>query len=180
MPRGVIDIFALYQFLRRLATPFESWEAYKTGVIDKDGEVIIKKGDRTMEQDGSWGYFDRLVANLKKLLAKVPGGKTRLASYAAALLLLRESEGLDIDDMDLLQEKLDYYMTEAEMLIEEAPGNAVGGGHIAGVGIGPQGEPGLNKKQINNYKSGKNKKKTVPELLGLAKGLRRRNKDLNV
>ena len=35
---------------------------------------------------------------------------------------------------------------------EEAPANAVGGGHIAGVGVGPQGEPGVDmrrKKQRN-------------------------------
>jgi len=37
-------------------------------------------------------------------------------------------------------------------LKEEAPANAVGGGHIAGVGVGPQGEPGVDmrrKKQRN-------------------------------
>ena len=27
---GVIDIYLVYQFLRRLATPFEKWDAYKT------------------------------------------------------------------------------------------------------------------------------------------------------
>ena len=31
-------------------------------------------------------------------------------------------------------------------LKEDAPANAVGGGHIAGVGIGPQGEPGRRPK----------------------------------
>lgn len=36
---------------------------------------------------------------------------------------------------------------------EEAPVNNVGGGNIAGLGIGPQGEPGVDKK---------NKKKVVP------------------
>jgi hypothetical protein len=30
---------------------------------------------------------------------------------------------------------------------EDAPVNAVGGGQIAGVGIGPQGEPGVTKKK---------------------------------
>jgi hypothetical protein len=30
---------------------------------------------------------------------------------------------------------------------EDAPVNAVGGGQIAGVGVGPQGEPGVNKKK---------------------------------
>ena len=30
---------------------------------------------------------------------------------------------------------------------EDAPVNAVGGGQIAGVGVGPQGEPGVKKKK---------------------------------
>jgi hypothetical protein len=30
---------------------------------------------------------------------------------------------------------------------EDAPVNAVGGGQIAGVGVGPNGEPGINKKK---------------------------------
>ena len=31
--------------------------------------------------------------------------------------------------------------------VEDAPANAVGGGNIAGVGVGPQGEPGVYKKK---------------------------------
>lgn len=37
---------------------------------------------------------------------------------------------------------------------EEVPANAVGGGNIAGLGVGTQGEPGINKKKkfIMNFK----------------------------
>jgi hypothetical protein len=39
---------------------------------------------------------------------------------------------------------------------EEAPVNAVGGGHIAGVGIGPQGEPPakakMTRKPLKRFK----------------------------
>jgi hypothetical protein len=35
---------------------------------------------------------------------------------------------------------------------EEAPANAVGGGNIAGLGVGAKGEPGLNIKQRLSYK----------------------------
>lgn len=30
---------------------------------------------------------------------------------------------------------------------EDAPANSVGGGAIAGAGVGPQGEPGVNRKR---------------------------------
>ena len=142
MPKGVIDIGLVYSFLKRLVTPFDRWDAYETGVIDKDGKVITPKGERTQEQDKSWGYYDRLVANLKKLLGKLPGGKTRIASFAAALLLLRE-ENIDPDDVEYLEERLNFYLKEAQMITEEAPTMSAGSGQIAGIGIGPQGEPGV-------------------------------------
>lgn len=145
MAKGVIDIALIYSFLKRLVTPFEKWDAYKVGMIDKDGQVIVPKDERTQEQEKSWGYFDRLVANLKKLLGKVPFGKTRLASFAAALLLLRE-ENLDPDNLQILEEKLQEYMTEVETLNEEVTNN-VAGGQIAGIGIGPNGEPGIQKRK---------------------------------
>ena len=142
MAKGVIDIALIYSFLKRLVTPFDQWDAYKIGMIDADGKVIVPKNERTPEQNNSWGYFDRLVANLKKLLGKIPGGKSRIASFAAALLLLRE-ENIDPDDLEYLEEKLYSYMKEATMLIEEAPTVSAGGGQIAGIGIGPDGEPGV-------------------------------------
>jgi len=146
MPKGVIDIFLIYQFLKRLVTPFENWDAYKSGVIDKDGKVILSKDERTSEQNKSWGYYDILLANLKKLLGKIPGGKTRLASFAAALLLLRE-QNIDPNNLEYLEEKLNYYMTEAKYLTEEVPTNIAGSGAIAGLGVGDQGEPGVYKKK---------------------------------
>jgi hypothetical protein len=118
MAKGALDIALIYSFLRRLTTPFEKWDAYESGLIDKDGKVIVKKQDRTIDQNKTWGYFDRLVANLKKLLGKIPGGKSRLASFAAALLLIKE-ENIDADDLDYLEETLYKYMAEAEMLVEE-------------------------------------------------------------
>lgn len=145
MAKGVIDIALVYSFLKRLVTPFNQWEAFKLGLIDAEGKVIVKPEDRTIEQGQSWGYFDRLVANLKKLLGKIPGGKTRLASFAAALLLLRESE-LDPDDLEYLEEKLYSYIDEAKMLVEETT-NSAGSGSVAGIGVSPQGEPGFKKRK---------------------------------
>lgn len=149
MAKGAIDIVLVYSFLKRLVTPFDQWDAYKVGMIDKDGKVIVSKSERTQEQDRSWGYFDRLVANLKKLLAKIPGGRTRLASFAAALLLLKE-ENIDADNIDYLQERLNFYMKEAKLITEEAPTVTAGSGAVAGIGIGPDGEPGVKKKRKTN------------------------------
>lgn len=125
----IVDLFLVYQFIRRLATPFEKWDAYKEGIIDKDGKVLIKsKNFGKKSQRAAWGIFDRMIANLKKLLAKVPGGSSKLASYAAALFLIKEYKAFtdesilneDITDnqldesMVLFSSRYNHYTTLAE------------------------------------------------------------------
>lgn len=89
----VVDLFLVYQFIRRLATPFDRWNAFKLGIIDAEGNVLKKRRDLlTVAERQSFGVFDVLVLNLKKLLARLPGGDTRIASYAAALWLIKEHQ----------------------------------------------------------------------------------------
>lgn len=164
MAKGAIDLAAIYMFLKRLVTPFEQWDAYKTGLIDKDGKVIVDKADRTPEQNKSFGYFDRLVANLKKLLGKIPGGKTRIASFAAALLLLRE-KNIDPDDIEYLEECLQHYMKEAEMLVEEGEGGPTNSTSMGpGMGDDPQAFPKKKRKTqfiTRNYIEVNGKRKRI-------------------
>lgn len=106
----VVDLFLVYQFIRRLATPFNKWDAYKLGVINDKGDVLVNKKERDSAQRKAWGIFDRMVANIKKLLAKVPGGSTRLASYAAALYLIKEWNHFSDESLlneDITDEQLD-------------------------------------------------------------------------
>ena len=165
MAKGVVDLAAIYMFLKRLVTPFDQWDAYKTGLIDKNGKVIVDKADRTPEQNKSFGYFDRLVANLKKLLGKIPGGKSRIASFAAALLLLRE-KNLDPDDIDYLEECLQHYMKEAEMLVEEGEGGPTNSTSMGpGMGDDPQAFPKKKKRKTQfitrNYIEVNGKRKRI-------------------
>ena len=164
MAKGVVDLAAIYMFLKRLVTPFDQWDAYKTGLIDKDGKVIVDKADRTPEQNKSFGYFDRLVANLKKLLGKIPGGKTRIASFAAALLLLRE-KNIDPDDIEYLEECLQHYMKEAEMLVEEGEGGPTNSTNMGpGLGDDPQAFPKKKRKTsfiTRNYIEVNGKRKRI-------------------
>lgn len=140
MANRAIDWYMTYQFMKRLVLPFTSWPAYKTGVIDGQGNVIVKSSLRTPQQNDSWDIFDVLVANLKKILAKIPGGSSKIASIAAAAWLMKEHRNPTVDpnNIELIEQSFAEYCT---MLTEEAPVNAVGGGNVAGVGVGPQGEP---------------------------------------
>jgi hypothetical protein len=180
----IVDLFLVYQFIRRLATPFEEWEAYKQGVIDKDGNILKSKKERnTRAERESFGIFDLMILKLKRLLAKIPGGSSRLASYAAALWLIKEwnhfsNESLLNENVseDLLDESLDlffsrycYYIDLAEDVKEkmiETPTVNVGSGAIAGLGVGPQGEPGLTPSQMKKYKKKNKGPKRLRDIIG--------------
>ena len=162
---GVIDLYLAYRFLKNLVLPFEKWEAYKTGVIDKNGAILIPKNKRNSQQNYSLGYFDVIGMNLKKLLGKLPGGQSAIASYAAALLLLKEynkvneikEETLSEDiDLEWLQAEFNACMIEAQKMFEEgeAPTNNVGGGKIAGAIGDPPVKP-KNKYKAQNEIDGK-------------------------
>jgi len=86
-----IDLAITYKFLKNLVTPYDKWPAYKLGIIDKDGNIIKPRNERLkQEEKDALGYFDVVTLNLRKLLGKLPGGKSAIATYAAAYLLLKE------------------------------------------------------------------------------------------
>ena len=68
---SAVDMFVVYQFIRRLATPFKKWEGYKTGVIDDKGNILVKPKDRTPAQNRSFKVFDVMILKLKKLLESI-------------------------------------------------------------------------------------------------------------
>lgn len=188
----IVDLFLVYQFVRRLATPFKEWDAYDLGIIDERGNILKSRKDLRMKKErDAFGVFDVLVLNLKRLLEKVPGGKSRLASYAAALYLIREWNHFSDETMltedttdEQISESLDSFYDRYVNYIhlaenvnqknklfenkfsEDAPTVNVGSGAIAGLGVGPQGEPGLTPDQMKRYKK-KNKKKTVRDIIGV-------------
>ena len=96
-----IDLLITYRIIKLLVTPFEKQEAYKYGIIDKDGKVLRKTKDlKTAKEKDSYTVLHRFVFNLKRLINIVPGGKSKLGTYAAALgLLLKENK--DINTIEL-------------------------------------------------------------------------------
>ena len=97
------DLVYTMRFLRLLTTKFEDTTAFKLGLIDKDGKKLKKP--QTSEERSAYNTFHRLVFNLKKLLAKVPGGSSKLASYASALFLIKEELNLGDSSIQKIVEK---------------------------------------------------------------------------
>lgn len=118
---SVFNAYLAYQFIKILTTPWEETEAFKNGVIDATGKQLKKTGElKTQEQKKSFTIFHKIIFNLKRILSKFPGGKSRIASYAAAMALLKENnENLREDDLELLENLLiDYINKQEENLYE--------------------------------------------------------------
>ena len=123
MASPAIDAFITFRFLKLLVTPFNKTEAFKFGIIDERGKVLRKyKTLAKIEERNAYTILHRLVFNIKKLLEKLPGGKSRLASYAAALFLIKEHVREYQDSDGILLEKEFYKYLKDNDLIEEEDG----------------------------------------------------------
>ena len=145
----IVDAILTYQFIKKLITPFNKMPAYALQLIDENGNFLKSRNNYTSQEKKALGLFDIMVINLKKLIAKVPFGKTRIATLAAAMLLLRSTplkEDVMTDTLFSLEEDFNNTMNELELLEDAGPTNVVG--NIAGTG-GAQGEPGIKRHKKN-------------------------------
>ena len=92
---GVIDTLITYRILKLMVTPWERQEAFKRGIIDKDGKVLKKRKELKDRQDKkAYTILHRFVFNMKRILKRVGLG-SRFGSFAAALaMVLREDKNL--------------------------------------------------------------------------------------
>jgi len=121
-----IDLLITYRIIKLLVTPFEKQEAYKYGIIDKDGKVLRKTKDlKTAKEKDSYTVLHRFVFNLKRLINIVPGGKSKLGTYAAALgLLLKENKDINTIELekDLYKHLVDNKLIAYEDDLKESVG----------------------------------------------------------
>ena len=114
-----IDLFVTYRFIKLLVTPFEKTDAYRLGIIDADGKRILEPGTtnkpttlRTVEEKSAYTVLHKLVFNIKKIFGKVPGLRTKLVTYAAALFLLKDTFKESVDDPDVFEKEFMKYLKE--------------------------------------------------------------------
>lgn len=122
--RGADFIYAL-RFLRLLTMPWEKTDAFKQGIVDKDGKKL--KTPETADEKKAYNTFHKLVFNIRRLMGKIPGGKSTIARYGAALWLIKEKTNisdkkltkvikelteLDIDETSQLCESGDWFLVE--------------------------------------------------------------------
>jgi len=128
MIKGAIDLAYTFRFIRMLVLDWKSWDAYKQGVIDENGKRNKDVKLDTDEKKNSYTHFIRLCANVKRLLNKVPGGGSKLGSFAAALYLVKEKYSLSdnklrkilresgFDSSSILAEENQWFLLEDKQL----------------------------------------------------------------
>jgi hypothetical protein len=96
--KSAADLVYTFRFLKLLVTPFDETPAFKAGIIDADGVKRKDFNKNTMDNRNAYANnftaFHRLVYNVKRAISNAPGGKSRVASYASALYLIREQFGV--------------------------------------------------------------------------------------
>ncbi|MAJ66580.1 MAG: hypothetical protein CMI76_04805 [Candidatus Pelagibacter sp.] len=112
-----VDLFVTYRFLKLLTTPFNKTDAFKFGIIDKDGNRIKNEDGsvevlRTPDEKGAYTILHKLIFNIKKLFAKVPGLRTKVGTYAAALFLLKDTFKEHVEDPDVFEKEFMKYLKE--------------------------------------------------------------------
>ena len=115
-----VDLFVTYRFLKLLVTPWEKQEAYKEGIIDKNGKTLIKAKDFTKEsQRQAFTLLHRLVFNCKRIMMKIPLVRTQLGTYATALFLLKEHYKVDINEPQVTKYLMENNLVDFESTIRE-------------------------------------------------------------
>ena len=149
---GIGNIYFVYQFLKKLVTPFNKTKAFELGIVDEKGKILKRRRDlETDDEKDAYNLSDTLIWNIKKLMGKIPGGKSRIASYAAALYLIKEQQdGYKITEEELELQFFDMfekmYNNDLEFdsstlrkfenaLIEDTPTTNMGSGNLATRGI---------------------------------------------
>ena len=115
-----IDLFVAYRFLRILTTPWEDQEAYKLGIIDQNGKLLKKANElKTPEEKKSFTLLHRLIFNLKRILHKIPGVRTKIGTYATALFLLKQHFADQVEEEDTIEKAFKGWMIDNGYVTEE-------------------------------------------------------------
>jgi len=110
---GTIQLLTAYRLVKQITLPWEEWEAFKLGLIDKNGKKI--RNSKTNAEEEAMSLMKVLAANIKRLVQRLPGGKSKFGSLAAALFLLKEELELTDDTIELVLEKLEVEIEQPDI-----------------------------------------------------------------
>ena len=118
MANRAVDLVITYRVVKLLVTPFEKQEAFKYGIIDKDGKVLRKyRTLKTTAEKKSYTILHRFVFNLKRILGK-GGLGGRLGTFAVALATLLREDKNYVEHKSLIESAVVTYLKDTEQFID--------------------------------------------------------------
>jgi|TARA_B100000953_G_scaffold174606_1_gene143795 ADP-glucose pyrophosphorylase len=100
---GIVDTYITYRIVTTLVKKWEDQDAYQYGIIDNKGKVLRKyKELKDRKEKDSYTVLIRFIFNMKRLMEKIPGGKSKISSYAVAALVFLREEAEDDEQLKKL------------------------------------------------------------------------------
>jgi hypothetical protein len=139
-----VDSIIAYRILRMLVTPFDQTDAFRLGIVDEKGKELKKMKDlNSVDEKDAYSILHRMIFRIKRIIEKIPTENKKLASFAAALSLIKEhyhttNEPVDLEwqymsllETDLLEEDVKQtnqffnknLMLPFKLFIEDVPAN---------------------------------------------------------
>lgn len=122
------DLTYTFRFIRMVVLDWKEWDAFKLGIINAEGKRNRNTKLDNDEKKSAYTPFIRLCANIKRLLSNVPGGSSKLGSFASALFLIKEryklsdksilkiSEACNLEVLDFLNENNQWFLLEDKQI----------------------------------------------------------------
>lgn len=114
----VVDTAMVMRLVGLITLPFNKWRAYKSGVLDENGDITTPKKERTDEQKNSFTMFHKVARNIKKLISLIPFGRTILGSFAASMFLIKEMHEHPLGNPNL-HEDFEQFLIDNEQIIND-------------------------------------------------------------
>lgn len=116
----VAENLIAYRILSMLVQPFVETDAFKLGIIDKNGKNLIPSTDlKNDAEKDAYSYLHRLVFNVKRIINKTPGGESKLKNMIAALYLIKEQLNYKSDIDTISEQELHRIINLNVILAEE-------------------------------------------------------------
>lgn len=111
----LLDNLIAFRILHILLTPIEKSDAYRLGIVDKNGKQIKKP--KTEEERDSWTNLTKIIFKLKGIIAKNLQGEKDLRSIANSMHIAKECQHYDADSLDIesIFEQTIGYVTEEDI-----------------------------------------------------------------
>jgi hypothetical protein len=115
MANRIVDLLITYRIVKLISTPWEQQEAFKFGIIDKNGKVLKKSSKLNTEAEkDSYTILHRFIFNLKRILQKVGMGSS-LSSFAVALAFILKEDKELVKHKSLIESTVVSYLKQIDV-----------------------------------------------------------------